>query len=170
LPPSSEAGGLRYHFEQQVIPWLGNHARFVFSNGQKLCGCYNDSMDLLTLQPLVVSLENIAPWNSQQPSLQWEGRRESMLALLSQVERFTFQPKFQVNEATLIAQSLSHRPDIKTVHGAVQNALLLVIDRIAPNAPARPKKVIVVTCGPSKYLRASESHPPRSVTVVTHAT
>ena len=69
-----------------------------------------------------------------------------MLALLSQVERFTFQPKFQVNpEATLIAQSLSRQPDIKTVHGAVQNALSLVIDRISPNAPARPKEVRVVT-------------------------
>ena len=77
---------------------------------------------------------------------QWEGRRESMLALLSQVERFTFQPKFQVNpEATLIAQSLSRQPDLETAHGSIQNALSLVIDRIAPNAPAQPKKVQVIT-------------------------
>jgi hypothetical protein len=65
-----------------------------------------------------------------------------MLALLSQVERFTFLPKFQVNpEATLIAQSLSRQPDLETAHGSIQNALSLVIDRIAPNAPAQPKKV-----------------------------
>jgi hypothetical protein len=94
----------------------------------------------------VSSLENIAPWNWQQPSLQWEGRRENMLALLSQVERFTFLPKFQVsNNAVLIAQSLSRPPDLKTVHGSIQNALSLVIDRIAPNAPPIPKKVRVVT-------------------------
>jgi hypothetical protein len=35
----------------------------------------------------------------------------------------------------LIAQSLSRPPDLKTVHGSIQNALSLVIDRIAPNAP-----------------------------------
>jgi hypothetical protein len=146
----TEAGGLRYHFEQQVIPWLRTYARFVFSNRQNLlCGCYDDSMGMLTIQTLVASLENIAPWNWQQPSLQWEGRRENMLALLSQVERFTFQPKFQVNpEATLIAQALSRPPDLKTTHGVVQNALSLVIDRIAPNAPAKPKEIRVVTSGP----------------------
>jgi hypothetical protein len=72
-----------------------------------------------------------------------------MLALLSQVERFTFQPKFQVNpQATLIAQSLSRPPDLKTTHGAVQNALSLVVDRIVPNVRATPKQVKVVTCGP----------------------
>jgi hypothetical protein len=39
------------------------------------------------------------------------GRRGGMLALLSQVERLTFQPKFQVsNDAVLIAQSLSRHP------------------------------------------------------------
>ena len=26
----TEAGGLRYHVEQQVTPWLRNHARFIF--------------------------------------------------------------------------------------------------------------------------------------------
>jgi hypothetical protein len=129
----TESGGLRYHVEQQVIPWLTQHARFAFSNRQALlCGCYSDDMDMLTLQTLVASLEKIAAWNWQQPALQWEGRRESMLALLSQVERFTFQPRFQVsNDAVLIAQSLSRSPDLKTTHGAVQNALSLVIDRIA---------------------------------------
>jgi hypothetical protein len=95
---------------------------------------------------LVLSLENIAPWIWQQPALQWEGSRESMLALLSQVERFTFQPNFQVgSDAVLIAQSLSRPPDLKTTHGAVQNALSLAIDRIAPNAPAQPKEVRVIT-------------------------
>ena len=144
----TEAGGLRYHFEQQVLAWLTQYVRFAFSNRRALlCGCYSDDMDLLTLQTLVANLENTAPWNWQQPSLQWEGRREvCMLALLSQVERFTFQPKFQVNpEATLIAQSLSRPPDLKTTHGAVQNALSLVIDSIAPNAPAQPKQVRVIT-------------------------
>ena len=69
-----------------------------------------------------------------------------MLALLSQVESYTFRPKFQVSpEATLIAQALSRQPDLKTIHGAVQNALSLVVDRIAPNAPPIPKKVRVVT-------------------------
>ena len=145
----TETGGLRYHLEQQVTPWLRNHARFVFSNRQNLCGCYDDSMDMLTLQTLVASLEKIAPWNWQQPSLKWEGRRENVLALLSQVERFTFTPKFQVSsDAVLIAQSLSRRPDLKTTHGAVQNALSLVVDRIAPNVRATPKQVKVVTCGP----------------------
>jgi hypothetical protein len=72
-----------------------------------------------------------------------------MLTLLSQVERFTFQPKFQVSpEATLIAQALSRPADLKTVHGAVQNALSLVIDRISPNAQAKPKEVQVITPGP----------------------
>jgi hypothetical protein len=47
----TEVGGLRSHLEQQVIPWLRNHARFAFSNRQNLCGCYSDdSMDLLTLR------------------------------------------------------------------------------------------------------------------------
>jgi hypothetical protein len=149
----TEAGGLRYHFEQQVLPWLTQHARFAFSNRQALlCGSYSDDMDMLSLQTLVASLESIAPWNWQQPALQWEGRREGMLALLSQVERFTFHPKFQVNpEATLIAQSLSCPPDLKTVHGAVQNALSLMIDRIAPNAPAQPEHVKVKTCGPQLH-------------------
>ena len=74
--------------------------------------------------------------------------RENMLALLSQVERFTFQPKFQVsNDAVLIAQSLSCPPDMKKVHGRIKNALSLVIDRIQPNAPARPKEVRVITDG-----------------------
>jgi hypothetical protein len=137
----TEAGGLRYHVEQLIILWLTQHARFAFSNRQALlCGCYDDSMDMLTVQTLVASLENILPASWYQPTA-WEGRRESMLALLSQVERFTFQPKFQVNpEATLIAQSLSRPPDFKTVAGAVQNALSLVIDRISPDAPAVPKQ------------------------------
>jgi hypothetical protein len=66
--------------------------------------------------------------------------------LLSQVERFTFTPKFQVSsDAVLIAQSLSRPPDLKSIHGSIQNALSLVIDRIQPNAPARPKQVRVVT-------------------------
>jgi hypothetical protein len=42
---------------------LRNHARFAFSNRQNLCGCYDDSMDMLTLQTLVASLENIASWS-----------------------------------------------------------------------------------------------------------
>jgi hypothetical protein len=105
----SETGGLRHHVEGLLIPWLTQHARFAFSSWQRLLlGSYDDNMDLLTVQTLHASLETIAPWNWQQPSLQWEGRRESMLALLSQVERFTFQPKLQVsNDAVLIAQSLS---------------------------------------------------------------
>ena len=69
-----------------------------------------------------------------------------MLAVISQVETVHIQPKFQVNpEATLIAQSLSRPPDLKTTHGRIQNALSLVIDRIQPNAPARPKEVWVIT-------------------------
>jgi hypothetical protein len=137
----TEVGGLRYHLEQQVLPWLTQYARFAFSNRQNFCGCYSDDMDMLTLQTLVASLENIAPWNWQQPSLQWEGRRENMLALLSQVERFTFLPKFQVsNNAMLIAQSLSRPPDLKTVHGSIQNALSLVIDRIAPECAANTEE------------------------------
>lgn len=54
----TEAGGLRYHFEQQALPWLTQHARFAFSNRQALlCGTYSDDMDMLTLQTLVASLE-----------------------------------------------------------------------------------------------------------------
>jgi hypothetical protein len=44
-------------------------------------------------------------------------------------------------EATLIAQSLARQPDLKTIHGSIQDALSLVIDRIAPNGPAMPKQV-----------------------------
>jgi putative ABC transport system substrate-binding protein len=33
---------------------------------------------------------------------------------------------------------------MKTVHGSIQNALSLVIDRIQPNAPARPKEIRVL--------------------------
>jgi hypothetical protein len=78
-----------------------------------------------------------------------------MLMLLSQVERFTFAPKFQVSkDAVLIAQALSQPPDLETIHGSIQNALSLVIDRIQPNAPARPKQVRVVTAsGPIMYGR-----------------
>ena len=37
---ASQTGGLRYHLEQQLIPWLMQHARFAFSNRQTLlCGC-----------------------------------------------------------------------------------------------------------------------------------
>ena len=51
-----------------------------------------------------------------------------MLTLLSQVERFTFEPKFQVSkDAVLIARSLSRWPDLKTTHGSVQTVLSLVI-------------------------------------------
>ena len=72
------------HIEQCLQPWLRNHARFAFSNRQTLlCGCYDDSMDMLTLQTLYASVESLAPWSWQQPSLQWEGRRENMLTLLS---------------------------------------------------------------------------------------
>jgi hypothetical protein len=89
------------------------YARIAFSNGQTLlCGCYSDDMDLLTLQTLHGSLDSIASWNWQQPSLQWGGRGENMLTLLSQVERFTFMPKFQVSsDAVLIAQSLIRPSD-----------------------------------------------------------
>lgn len=45
----------------------------------------------------------------------------------------------------MIAQALSRSPDLKTVQGSIQNALSLVIDRIAPEAPAQPKQVRVVT-------------------------
>ena len=73
--------------------------------------------------------------------------------LLGSFEYFTYRPKFQVNpEQTLIAQSLSRSPDLKTVHGSIQNALSLVIDQIAPNAPAQPKEVVVVTAsGPQLW-------------------
>jgi hypothetical protein len=143
----SQSGGLRFHLEGQVIPWLMQHARFAFSSRQNLLlGCYSDDMDLLTLQTLFASLETIAPWNWQQPSLQWEGRREAMLTLLSMVQRFTFTPQFQVSpDATLIAQALSRQPDLKTTHGAVQNALSLVIDRIQPGKSSKPREVRVIT-------------------------
>ena len=106
----TEAGGLRYHVEQQVTPWLRNHARFVFSNRQNLCGCYDDNMDLLQLQTLYASLEDIlkADWN--QSTQTWDGRREAMHALLNSVEHFTFRPKFQVSsDAVLIAQSFGRK-------------------------------------------------------------
>ena len=75
----SESGGLRHHVEGLLIPWLTRYARFAFSSRQRLLlGCYDDNMDLFTLQTLHASLETIAPWNWQQPSLQWEGpARES---------------------------------------------------------------------------------------------
>jgi hypothetical protein len=155
---ASQTGGLGYDLAQQLIRWLIQHARLAFSNRQTLlCGCYDDSMDMLTLQTLYASLESIVSWNWQQPLLQWEGRRENMLTLLSQVERFTFTPKFQVSsDAVLIAQSLSRPPDLKSIHGSIQNALSLVIDRIQPNAPVRPKQVRIVTAsGPIMYGRHS---------------
>ena len=47
---------------------------------------------------------------------------------------------------------ISRSPDLKTVQGSIQNAVSLVIDRIQPNAPARPKQVRVVTAlGPIIY-------------------
>ena len=75
-----------------------------------------------------------------------------MHALLNSMEHFTFRSKFQVSsDVRLIARALGRPADLKTSHGAVQNALSLVIDRIAPNAPAKPKEVKVVTRGPILY-------------------
>ena len=82
------------------------------------------------------------------------GRLDGVHKLLSSAEVYTFRPKFQVsNDAVLIAQALSRPPDLKTVHGAIQNALSLVVDRIAPNAPAMPKQVRIVFSGPVMYGR-----------------
>ena len=103
-------------------------------------------MTLIELQTLYAGLEEIlkADWN--QPTLLFEGRMGVVHALLNSVEHYTFQPKFQVSsDAVLIGQALSRPPDLKTTHGAVQNALSLVVDRIAPNAPPVPKKVTVLT-------------------------
>jgi len=84
----------------------------------------------------------------ESPIAAMEGRRENMLALLSQVERFTFTPKFQVNsEAMLIAQFGAPAGSRKHPRRR-STALSLVIDRIAPDAPAQPKEVRVITSGP----------------------
>jgi hypothetical protein len=61
----TEAGGLRYHLSSRLSRGFATMARFAFSNRQNLCGCYDDSMDMLTLQTLVASLENIASWSWQ---------------------------------------------------------------------------------------------------------
>jgi hypothetical protein len=109
---------------------------------------------MLELQTLHASLESVLPADWNQPTQVWEGRREAMHALLNSVEHFTFLPKFHVNpDATLIAQALSRPPDLKTSQGSIQNALSLVIDRIAPNTPAKPQTVQVITRGPILYGR-----------------
>ena len=108
-------------------------------------------MTLLELQTVYASLATILRADWQQPTQVWEGRKDAMAALLGSVEHFTFRPKFQVNpEATLIAQALSRSPDLKTVQSSIQNALSLVIDRIAPSAPAQPKQVRVFTSSGSQ--------------------
>ena len=64
-----------------------------------------------------------------------------MHALLNSMEHFTFRSKFQVSsDVRLIARALGRPADLKTSHGAVQNALSRVIDRIAPNARRSQKK------------------------------
>jgi len=103
-------------------------------------------MTLLQLQTIYAGLEEILKADWQQATQLFEGRLDAVHKLLSSTETFTFKPKFQVNpEATLIAQALSRPPGLKTIHGSIQNALSLVIDRIAPNVPAIPKQVKVIT-------------------------
>jgi hypothetical protein len=103
-------------------------------------------MTLLELQTTYAGLDEILKADWQQPTQLFEGRLDGVHKLLSFAEVYTFRPKFQVSpEATLIAQALSRPPDLKTVHGAIQKALSLVVDRIAPNAPPILKKVRVVT-------------------------
>ena len=137
----TEIGGLRYHLQKQVAPWLSKYASWALHSRRDLLGCYSDdNMTLLELQTLYASLEDIMPADWDQPRQVFEGRIGAMQALLSEVQHFTFQPKFLVsNDATLIGQAISRQGDLKTIHGAVQNALSLVIDRIAPNALAQPK-------------------------------
>jgi len=143
----TETGGLRYHLQQQVIPWLIKYAGWALRNKQSMCATYSgDNMTLLEVQTVYASLETILRADWQQPTQVWEGRRDAMAALLGSVEHFTFRPRFQVNpEATLIAQALSRSPDLNTVHGSIQNALSLVVDRIQPDAPLMPKTVKVIT-------------------------
>jgi hypothetical protein len=102
--------------------------------GNNLCGAYSDDgMTLLELQTIYAGLEDVLRADWQQPTQLFEARLDAVHKLLSSTETYTFKPKFQVNpEATLIAQSLSRSPDLKTVHGSIQNALSLVIDKVAP--------------------------------------
>ena len=68
-----------------------------------------------------------------------------MHALLNSMEHFTFRTKFQVSSVVpFIARALGRPAELKPSHGAVRNAPSLVIDRIAPNAPAS-QRVKVVT-------------------------
>jgi hypothetical protein len=54
----TETGGLRYHLQQQVIPWLIKCAAWVLRNKQRLCAAYSDDdMTLLELQTVYASLE-----------------------------------------------------------------------------------------------------------------
>jgi hypothetical protein len=52
-------------------------------------------------------------------------------------------PTLDTSKVMTIAEALSRPPDLKTTHGAVQNPISLVIDRISPDAPAKPKEVRV---------------------------
>jgi hypothetical protein len=136
-------GGLRSHLEQQLIRWLMQHARFAFSNRQSLLlGSYGDDMDLLTLQTLHALWTPLRHGNWQQSSLQWQGQREKHTdAAQVKLSGSRLRRKFQVSsDAVLTAQSLSRPPDLKSIHGSIQNALSLVIDRISPNAAAQLKR------------------------------
>jgi hypothetical protein len=71
-------------------------------------------------------------------------RRDAMATLLSSVEHFT--SGLEVNpERTLIAQLFTRQQDLKNHSRSSSKHVVLVNDRIAPDSPAQPKRVKVIT-------------------------
>jgi hypothetical protein len=103
------------------------------------------------VQTIYARLEEILKADRLQRAQLFEGRLDALHKLLSSTETYTFRPKFQKPRGNVDRSIIGTPAGLKTVHGAVQNALSLVIDRIAPNAPARSKQVRVVTSGPVMY-------------------
>jgi hypothetical protein len=102
----TETGGLRYHLQRQVAPWLHGNAQWALRYRNNLCGAYSyDGMTLLELQTIYAGMEDILRADSATADAQlFEGRLDAVHKLLSSTETYTFKPKFQVNpEATLIA-------------------------------------------------------------------
>jgi hypothetical protein len=139
-------GGLKYHIEQYIRPWLYQCAGWALNDWQKILGSYEDIEQSAQWSLVQIVMDTLAgDW--QPPAMPIEGRREVMLSALSKAQTFTFQPAFQVDPgADLIAPALSrpNDPNDKSIYAAVANALGLLVARMAEGQNNEPLPKITV--------------------------
>ena len=127
-----------------MLPYLAG----FLSRPDQIRGTYGDGVDEKSQWRLLEVIEKVLPGDWQPPTMPFEARHEMLRGVLTQAMPFSFEPRLRISaEAELIAPSLSHPWDKKTVYAAVLDALTLLVSRIEPAEKPTPAKIEVHTTG-----------------------